>query len=350
MMPSSKVKGFTLVELMIAMALASIVSAFLLMLTRSQLIAYEMNDQLTKAQQNARAGLGFVENLLRRACGGISNGGVGINVPALTPAATSCVRTWDGATLAAGSFAVGTPASLPDAVELVYGTAPMTVATTVTNAASSSVSVTVPDSTGFNDEDFVMLTDFQQAAVFKVQSHTATSLTFYSTSSAAVYPNNGTAYLPTTGNSVLKAASVSIYVAAAGAYQGMLMIDPDGMFGNSHDDAEPLVENVEDFQVAVGSDSNADGLLTDATPDEWVGNASGETLPALPWNQAAGVGAQLRAIRATLMVRTSSKYSGDAPALAAIEDRTAYPTPGQGTFRYRTMQMRVAPRVWNLGN
>jgi len=47
----------TLVEIMIAMLLAGIVSAFILMITRSQLIAYEQTDQVARMQQNERAAL-----------------------------------------------------------------------------------------------------------------------------------------------------------------------------------------------------------------------------------------------------------------------------------------------------
>ena len=49
-------RGMTLIEIMIAMLLAGIVSAFILMITRSQLIAYEQNDQVARMQQNERAG------------------------------------------------------------------------------------------------------------------------------------------------------------------------------------------------------------------------------------------------------------------------------------------------------
>src|SRR5262249_9179055 len=75
-----RARGFTLIELMVSMALAGLTSVFLLMITRAQLTAYHMNESYADAQLNARAGIDFLENTLRRACGGIAWGRVSVNV------------------------------------------------------------------------------------------------------------------------------------------------------------------------------------------------------------------------------------------------------------------------------
>jgi hypothetical protein len=353
-----------LVELMIAMALAGIVSAFLLMLTRAQLVAYEMNDQVTRAQQNGRAGLGFVETLLRRACSGIAWGAFARDVPSVaTPDVVSCVRVTDGAKDdGKGSFAVDQPLAKPDAIEIVYGATPFTKIVGVSNMTSTNPSVTVTDKTGFNPNDYVLVTDYKQADLFQVDTvvaGTPPTINFKTLSGNAVSPDFSASapvgpFVPAAGQVLMHAISASIYVDST-QNPPMLMYDPDGVLGTDHTDATPLVEGVEDFQIAVGRDGAPyDGVLTEpeVPPDDWIGNVSGDVLPALPWNYAANTDPSLRGIRASLMVRTLNEYSGTPPPLPQLEDRKTYPAVGTSTFRYRyrTLHIEVEPRMWNLGN
>ncbi len=351
-MRTTRTRGFSLVELLVAMALAGILSTFLLAMTRSQLIAYEMNDQITRAQQNGRAGVEFLEQSLRRACGGISAGRVTLNGPDAPVAATACVRVWDGAKQKDGSFEIDDPATKADAVEILYGTTPLTAATTALNTATPSV--TVADTTGFAVGDFVLVTNFLQGAAFKISSVAAGApgtLTFASPSGALLLPSAiGTlsAFVPAAGDSVMRLRSIAIYRETTGVYADMLMLDPDGMLGANHNDAEPLVDGVEDLQLAIGVDANGDGLINTA-PDEWAGNNNGELhpLPALPWNQLGA--SQVRQVRATLLVRTMNRYPG-VTVVEVSENRTAYPASTGGNHRYRALRLTVAPRGLNLLN
>jgi prepilin-type N-terminal cleavage/methylation domain-containing protein len=90
-------RGFTLVEIMVALMLSAVVAAGILELVHSQLAAFELNDSIMRTQQNARAGLAFAETQLRRACRGVSDGRLGVNVPGLTPVQRNCVQFYDGA-------------------------------------------------------------------------------------------------------------------------------------------------------------------------------------------------------------------------------------------------------------
>src|SRR5262249_36163391 len=139
----------------------SLLTIFVLSLTRSQLSAFELNNQIVSAQQNGRAGADYVEPLLRNACAGISSGVLEVNLPArggaaATDVVTSCLRVWNGATIPAGTFNVtatggtfshGTPASAADAVEIVYGTARgyTRVVSPSTSLSSTSPTITVFD-------------------------------------------------------------------------------------------------------------------------------------------------------------------------------------------------------------
>jgi prepilin-type N-terminal cleavage/methylation domain-containing protein len=361
----SRQRGFTLMEIMIAAALTSMVTAAVLGIVRTQLLTFEMNDQVVRTQQNARAALDFVETIARRACGGISAGAVGVNVPGVAQATVPCLRYYDGATVAATSFATGS-ANLPDALELVYASGTMTALTAVPSLLTSTPTLQVADTSAFAVGDYVLLGDYANADLFKVSAVSTTA-------AAGAHPAPGTLALGTLGGNVvgpsltlavgapvLKATTYSFFVAPAGTptFANMLMIDPDGVASSNHLDftrVMPAIEGVVDFQVAIGNDGNGDGVITESTSapagDEWIGNAAGETVPATPWNAAsATTPPQLKQLRLSLLLQTLNSYPGSGPALPAFEDRPAssYPSVAAGSPRYRAVRMVVAPRAWNL--
>lgn len=377
-------RGFTLVEILVSLGLAAIVSAAVLLLARGQLMAHAMNDEIMRAQANARAGIDFMESTLRRSCGGLSSGQVGINVPPAPQAITSCVRVWDGAVLSGGTFTAGSSATgSADAIEMIYPTSqPTTVipGTPATDLITASPSVQVADVTGFNVGDFVIVTDptLSGGALFKIQSVVANASGGGPSPSPSIGPSPGTAanspgrlifvaipgnvvspvpFTSPVGSFVFKATSASLYLSTGGNYPGSVLYDPDGMAGTDHTDAEPLIDGVDDLQFAAGFDANQDGVIQEqATPttggDEMWGNATGELpLPAIPWN---GNGTpQPRTLRATLLVRTTNSYPGQAlspTTTLGFEDRTTYPSAGAAPPRYRPERITVAPRAWSLGN
>jgi prepilin-type N-terminal cleavage/methylation domain-containing protein len=356
-----RARGFTLVEVLISLALAAIMSTFLLMLTRGQLSAYAMNDQLTKAQQNGRAGMDFLESTVRKACGGISEGRL---VVAGTSIVRYCFQAFDGAVEAGGTFTNGSAANAnADAIEVVYGTAPFTVTTAAPTLPVTSVAV--GDTRGFNANEFALLTDHKEAMLFQIQSvapgaaiasgATPGTLTF--TAPGSTMPP-GWAAMPATVT-VMAAQSLSIFMRPAntGNFSNMLLVDPNGMAGTDHLDAEPVVEGAEDFQIAVGIDTNDNGII-DVAPDEWLGNNAGVTeFPLVntakwntPFTTPPSVAPQYRQVRISLLARTTAQYAGLANTPLSIENRTSFPTYAGAPPRYRQMRMIVAPRAWNLLN
>jgi len=289
-------RGFTLAEIMVTLVLSGMMTAALLTMLRSQMMIYELNDQITKAQQNGRSGLYIVENILHSACSGIAQGTIAVNVGSLTFNAP-CLRVFDGATLSGNTFATTDGARRPDALELVYATGDMTLTTTTSTplpAGSHTLSVRTGSPT-FAIGDLVLVGDYQKAVMFRVSGVSATSLTFDFAGGAPTYGATGFEFTartgePSTGWAVMKAASYGIYVAynttssgigtpttqdpANGGQnwaQNMLMLDPDGMVGPAtgttanHSDAEPLIEGVEDFQLAVWNDTSPNNQKPEAT-------------------------------------------------------------------------------------
>ena len=342
-----RASGFSLVEILVAGALSGLLCSGLLMMVRGELMAFELSEQVGRAQTSSRAGMDLVEGLLRRACGGMSLGTLGLNLPS-AQGLTSCVRVWDGALPSGGSFTHGAPAGAADAVEIVYAAGFSSVAT-APPVLTSTPSVTVADASGFAVGDYVLIGDWQQADLFQVSAISQGTLNLGNLPLPVVSPTAPPLTLAA-GAVVLKARTVALYVSGGAA--SMLMLDPDGMAGSDHLDAQPLVDHAIDLQLAVAIDNDTDGSISesaDGTADEWWGNAPGELpiLPAPPYNGGVGY-PQPRQLRASLLVETANNYVGAQPALGPYEDRSSYVTAAAGP-RHRSTRMVVAPRMWNLG-
>jgi hypothetical protein len=335
-------------EILIAMALTAIVTTSVLAIVRTQLLSFERNDQIVRTQQSARAAMDFVETIVRRACGGISAGQVGVNVPSLSPKLATCVNYVDGASVNTTSFATG-GTNAPDALEVVYATGTMTGLTVVPTLTTSPLSVLVTDVTGFAADDYVLVSDYANADLFQISTVSTSvasgvrpapgTITFKAAGGTLVGPTLNLQI----GSPVFKAATYSFFVAPAGSgtYTGMLMIDSAGVASTNHLDfptkVQPAVEGVVDFQIAVGADNDANGTI-----DQWIGSSSGGTLPATPWTT-------LRQVRVGIILQTSNLYAGTPTTLPMFEDRTSFGTlSNEYAPRYRSARMVVAPRAWNL--
>lgn len=354
--PRRPARGVTLVELMVAMGLSLLLSTLMLAAVRGQLMAFEMSDQVTQAQQSARAGLDYLESLGRRACGGAPLGAVGINLPGVAQRVVSCLRVIDGAQLSGGGFVAGSAATLPDALELILATSPLTVSTGAL-LTTTQPQVDVADRSGFSVGGLVLVGDGQQADLFQISAlvpaaaGTGGTLRLGTLSAAVVSPQTPALVLPA-GSLVTGAQAVSVYVTAT---PPVLMLDPDGPVGADHADAQPLVEGVEDLQLAVGVDTAGDGVVAEdpsaAGADEWIGNVAGEVLPGPPWNRAGTGDPQPRLLRITLVCRTANTYAGVVPPPGPYEDRVTYSvtaTTSPPVPRFRPLRVSVAPRAFNL--
>jgi hypothetical protein len=374
----------TLIELMIAMSLAAVMSAFMLMLTRGQLISYEMSDQLTRAQQNARSGIDFMESTLRRACTGAPTGRLLVmNATAnfAEGGILPCVRFTNSQTAA-------------DQIEVYYGGPPCDttacnyklIQTTVAPTWGTNMTLTVNDASNFQANDYVMISAYNDAIIYQVQSAPvagSTTLALKSTASApSAYASawQPLAYLgqasgdPSQYNAgsytVMKLYGYRFYLdtTTGSPTKNMLMVDGGELgnfsqFGNAG--AQALVDAIEDFQIAIGNDKDNNGTILEvpAAPgtDEWIGNnpATLETLTDPGPNDTGGkpawgaIGDVLstfpRAFRVSLLVKTTNLYPGTPNLPTAIEDRSSWtvaPTDISGP-RLRLIRTLVSPRVWN---
>jgi prepilin-type N-terminal cleavage/methylation domain-containing protein len=158
-------RGMTLIEVMVATALAGILSGSLLMLVRSQLIAYETSDQINRAQQNARVAMDLFESMGRRACGGLAAGLVG--VPNMT-SPQPCLRWFDGAAQSGGTFVSGTATSAADAVEIIFASSPFSKLTGAPNLGATPPTAAVADVSSFAAGDLVIIGDMQSGVLLRI--------------------------------------------------------------------------------------------------------------------------------------------------------------------------------------
>jgi hypothetical protein len=343
--------GITLVELLIGLALAGLLTSFLFSVVRAQLIAHELNDQLGRTQMGARNGADFIEAWLRRACSGATLDSVAVNLPGRSQEVLSCLRVTDGAVTSGGSFGAGAADALPDAVEIIAGGTPMTVAMAAP-ALGERPEVLVADVGGFAVGDLVLLSDYQRAALFRISNIVPSvspggTLQLGGLSGPVLSPDGLTLGV---GSAVLRASAASFYIDGSDPAMPVLMLDPDGPLGADHQDAQPLLDGALDLQLAVALDRDGDGAFPESSAgaDEWWGNQAGELpLPLPPWNRTESADPQPRLIRATLLVRTASDYPGSAPTPGAVEDRAIYPTWPSAAPRLRALRVVVAPRAWN---
>jgi type II secretory pathway pseudopilin PulG len=112
-------------------------------------------------------------------------------------------------------------------------------------------------------------------------------------------------------------------------YPGTQLLHPDDPTG-----ADDIVDNAWDLQVAIGVDSNNDGIVTEGADDEaketdeWLYNGGGDTSddPAVPatwaWNSTVGAPRRLAFLRVTTLVRSDRRqFDYIASPIQSIEDR-----------------------------
>src|SRR5262249_11415042 len=332
-------------------------------------------------------GFDFFEPMLRNTCAGISSGLLEVNVgprsgASATDFQTACLRVWNGgvatsgtanATTAGGSFSSGPQISSPDAVELVYGNARAYTRAVDTPATGVNPVIKVADATGFKNNDYVLLTNDYVTAVLTgpVTVDTTTTphqITVSSLSAALDQASNPSSLVDTLQPTwVMIASTVAFFVDTSDPANPVLKFDPDGVAGPTHNDAIPLLDGVEDLQIAVANDGRtcagcvscngiAEGTGATAPDDEWIGNdpSTNEVplpapSPGVPWVPAvcAAGSPRLLSIRVTLLVRTLNSYAGATYAPVQLEDRTTYASATGPAPRRRVLQLEVQPREWN---
>jgi prepilin-type N-terminal cleavage/methylation domain-containing protein len=286
--------GFTLVELMVATVLLALVIGMTLQLAFTMLEGYRTQRAASAIERNARGSIDVIANAVRAASTGVVTGDL---------------RDGAGCTDVV-SIAVENHDDAPDKLTVIHG---VTGALTSTRAilTGTTTQFDVTDGAGFSAGDLAIVTNGDVGRVYAVTAITNDTIN--------TTPGNCPGMpMPTlaSGSLVVRARVSVFYVEDAADGTPMLMLDPDG---DGDQPGQPVAEGIEDLQVAIGVDSDDDGLITDLGDgtDEWHYNASGDADPP------AITGGSWRAVRITVVARDVKPGTGTMSARPAAEDHAA---------------------------
>jgi type II secretory pathway pseudopilin PulG len=293
-------RGFTLVELMVSLVMFSFAIAGVLAVAVSMANGFREQRAGVGTEGTARAAMDFLSDAIRGSSPGITTGIIWPMDDA------NCANT--GVNLAFRA-AMGNEADA-DSLTLTFAYGSV-VTTALTAYDPAGGAITVEDVTQFQDGDFVVITNFSDAALVKVNV-TGNTLTY-----AAPQCGHTFAEQIGQGSLVVRALRARFYVEPLDGVPTLWMDpDPNPTVTN---DAEPLAEGIEDLQVVLGIDVGDDGLGAESgatNGDEWWGNLPNETVPE------PALEIKLRAVRLSLVSRALTRVSGTAAFVRpALEDR-----------------------------
>ena len=326
-----RTRGFTLIELMVSMALFGLIAAGAMALVLSGARMQSHSARVDVAQTSLRAAVDFITRDVVGASAGASSGSLIIGATGITVDAVNLGRLTavndvgpnDSDTLELYTVDGTTAAQLTSPVGGSATSLPITYESTQ-SGATGQFSPTLPYPA------FVQVSDLSSGSIVALTSATASSLGVAAlpagyAANAWVLPSRHVTY----------SVSTTAFGGTATANTSMLMMDVNGS------GAQPLAEGVEDLQVAYGFDNDGDGVVTEvgtsAGDDEWLYNVAGETLGT--WSIA-----NLRSIRVTIVVKGTSVEGGqqNLPVRPAAEDHAAGTTP-DGFIR-RVLRTEIAVR------
>ena len=318
-----RTRGFTLIELMVSMALFGLIAAGAMTLVMSGARSQSHSARVDVAQSSLRAGVDFITRDALMAAAG---------------AATGTITTASG-TVNAVRFdvAANNSSTAPDTLELwLVDGAPAAQLASAAGGGATTLSITYESgataafaATSTPFASYVQLCDanFANAVVVPLTNVSGTTLAIGALPGAGFAANAW----------VLPSRHVVYSIAQPFANTTMLMMSVNGAA------AQPLAEGIEDLQVAYGFDLDGDGVLTDAssTSDEWLYNAAGDSAAAFDITR-------LRAIRVTLVAKGTTVDSGGQQygARPAAEDRAA--AGSSDGFIRRVLRTEIAVRNFNL--
>jgi len=301
---------------MVSLVLFSFAVAGVLAVAVSMTRGYREQRQSIATESSVRAAMDFLSDAVRGASPGLVSGAT----TDLTVASGACPDV---------ALSVTDSTTGPDSFTVVYANGAVVTTTRVAyDYATPTTSLEVANAENFVAGDTVLLTDGTSGHLLHVDAvdvATAT-LTLASPAGCAATPVPGTYPV---GTLAIRAMRATFYV---GSFDGQLalMMDPgaDGI------DPEPLAENIEDMQVAIGVD---DEIPVDGVQDD-------------EWAFSPGIGSlagAIRALRITLVSRTQDELRGGNPSfvLPPAENRTGL-SAADG-FRRRVLTSVVDIR--NLG-
>jgi prepilin-type N-terminal cleavage/methylation domain-containing protein len=313
-------RGFTLVELMVSLVMFSFAIAGVLAVAVSMANGFREQRAGVGTEGAARAAMEFLSDAIRGASPGMQSGiiwpmddaGCAVQDPAAN----------NNRTNSKAFHAVMGDATASDSLTVTFAYGSVVTTALTEYVAGPSGAITVEDTSQFSDGDFIVVTDFANAVLLKVNV-VGNTLTYALSACTPVDELGATkAITIPAGALVVRALRARFYVQDLDGIPTLFM-DPNPAATSTGDD-EPLAEGIEDLQVVLGIDSLANGLgvedTTTVNADEWIGNLPGESIPAPP--VAPTPEPTMRAVRLSLVARAIAPVAGTGAYFRpALEDR-----------------------------
>lgn len=333
-----RTRGFTLTELMIAMALAGLVAVALLATAHVQTSLQRQSEQVQVTQDNLRASIEELVVNTRLAGSPFLAGQVLNGVPVATaPAILLSASVVDNENNADGGNG-------PDALQLIALDDSTPVSTLMLDAPQGTTPLEADNASALRVGDFFVITDLTNAVLYRM-----TDLPGMQNEQGVTVQTVNILPLSTGPNfqkgALLARVKLLRYHISTAIFGGTPVLTlQDGAPLDTAQPEQVVAENVEDLQVALGVDGLLngvpDGIIQEsgqaANDDEWIFNVSGETLPVpLP------PGARLSLLRISVAVRTAQQQDTQGPGRPALENRPAGPPDN---YRWRTLTALVSLR------
>jgi prepilin-type N-terminal cleavage/methylation domain-containing protein len=308
-------RGFTIVELLVAMTLVTILIGVAFQIGIIVVTGYRQHRDAVAVQRAARGSLDLIGDAVRNASAGVPTGDLTDAAGCTALTAVSVVDASDG----------------PDELSVITAAGGM-VSSLRTRLTDATTAVTVVDAAGLAEGDLMLVTDLDRGHVVRVATPPQPGGGYDRFDIEPPGCDASFDYAP--GSLILRARIARFFIDDVDGVP-TLFLDEDG---DGPAAAEPLAEGIEDLQVAIGVDVDRDGRLEEdgTTLDEWFGNAEGDPPPppmALrPW----------RALRVTIVARTLREdRRGGWSARPTVENRDGGPVDG---FRRRVVSTIVEIR------
>jgi type II secretory pathway pseudopilin PulG len=307
-----------MIELMISLVLFSVLIAGVLSVAVSMVQGYREQRQAVSMESSARGAIDYLTDVLRQASPGVSDP----------------TQIQDAGTCTTGAITVTNNNAGPDTLDVIYAAGSVYTSTRAVYGAGTT-SLAVTDASQLTAGDYVVITNFTQGHLVRISNVSSNTLTLDAQCGGIALPAGGYA----SGSLVIRAQHARFTVSNDTDGTPTLWMDPDSTGTTFTAPGEPLAEGIEDFQVAVGTDTDGlNGISEDGTTsDEWHYNNASDTAPSGP----------IRAIRVTLVARAQQALVGNATPFyrPAAEDH-----PGSlSADAYRRRVLHAIVELRNIG-
>ncbi len=334
----SRARGFTLVELMVAITIGLIILAAISTLFVNSKKTYTTQDNLSRLQENARFAMQFLIKDLRLAgyygcvVDIIDNQTVYNKVTAGTAFENNISIPLEGMNGASGTwYPSGTLTSTPtgirtgtDAITIRMADASSNIKVTSAMATEGSA-IPVNVTTGLNNNDVVVVSDCSVANVVPVTVTTATSLTPAASLSKIFAPSSASNAL--NGTRVMKFITRKYFI-AMGASGNPALFRQDSSAGVAGNPVE-IVDGIENIQILYGVNTDQ---ITPKIPNTYLAAGATGLTTAAQW-------ASVVSVRIGLLVRTANDKETDI-------DTGSYDIDGTGTNNFTAPGDRYKRRVF----